>query len=218
MNWNLPSNVKSYKKLFVVKLYTCEHYFNFYNFEDGSIHVCTRDGCKNTRKNISRGGRGVVRTRNPPDTTTAAVDGGFLRPPLPVPAGRSLTVPGVCSQIYGDGYIPKETDFMVVEQHPTLLNVTLHSSKVSVPAGNKPRLKPWQPPWMGDLRTDTITVGTGRADSGSTRNWRRDGSRVYSVGGGALLRSAACPRATDGAVMAAWAAAAATAVWSVCHR
>ncbi|XP_027837462.2 carboxypeptidase M-like isoform X1 [Aphis gossypii] len=41
-----------------------------------------------------------------------------------------ILLPGVYKlEIYGDGYIPKEMDFMVVEQHPTLLNVTLHTSK-----------------------------------------------------------------------------------------
>lgn len=33
-------------------------------------------------------------------------------------------------QVYADGYVPKEVEFMVVEQHPTLLNVTLHTAKV----------------------------------------------------------------------------------------
>ncbi|XP_025409456.1 carboxypeptidase M-like isoform X2 [Sipha flava] len=41
-----------------------------------------------------------------------------------------ILLPGVYKlEIYGDGYIPKEMDFMVVEQHPTLLNVTMHTSK-----------------------------------------------------------------------------------------
>lgn len=65
---------------------------------------------------------------------------------------------------------------MVVEQHPTLLNITMHTSKVGLPV-NKPRLKPWQPPWMSDFRTKTIFGDIGPVNS--TRNWR-DGLRVYS--------------------------------------
>ncbi|PSN45052.1 hypothetical protein C0J52_04007 [Blattella germanica] len=34
--------------------------------------------------------------------------------------------------VYADGYLPREIDFMVVEQHPTLLNVTLHPAKVYI--------------------------------------------------------------------------------------
>lgn len=34
-------------------------------------------------------------------------------------------------ELFADGYVPREIDFMVVEQHPTLLNVTLQPSKVS---------------------------------------------------------------------------------------
>lgn len=34
-------------------------------------------------------------------------------------------------QVYANGYAPREVEFMVIEQHPTLLNVTLHSTKVS---------------------------------------------------------------------------------------
>lgn len=85
-------------------------------------------------------------------------------------------------QIYGDGYLPKEMDFMVVEQHPTLLNVTMHTSKVGRPPVNRPRLKPWEPPWMSDFQTRTIFVGAqaaGRGTGNGSRNWR-DGLRAYS--------------------------------------
>lgn len=34
-------------------------------------------------------------------------------------------------QVYADGYVPREIEFMVVDQHPTLLNVTLHPARVS---------------------------------------------------------------------------------------
>uniref|UniRef100_A0A6P7G833 Carboxypeptidase M-like isoform X3 n=1 Tax=Diabrotica virgifera virgifera TaxID=50390 RepID=A0A6P7G833_DIAVI len=41
-----------------------------------------------------------------------------------------ILLPGVYKmEVYADGYIPKEVEFMVVEQHPTLLNVTLHGAK-----------------------------------------------------------------------------------------
>jgi len=34
-------------------------------------------------------------------------------------------------QVFSNGYVPREVEFMVIEQHPTLLNVTLYSVKVS---------------------------------------------------------------------------------------
>lgn len=33
-------------------------------------------------------------------------------------------------QVSADGYLPQEVEFIVVDSHPTLLNVTLHSAKV----------------------------------------------------------------------------------------
>jgi hypothetical protein len=47
-------------------------------------------------------------------------------------------------QVYADGYGPREIEFAVVEQHPTLLNVTLHPSKVG-----QRRRRPETPPWLG---------------------------------------------------------------------
>lgn len=42
-----------------------------------------------------------------------------------------VLMPGVYKmEVFADGYTPREIDFMVVEQHPTLLNVTLTPSKV----------------------------------------------------------------------------------------
>lgn len=42
-----------------------------------------------------------------------------------------ILLPGVYKlEVYADGYSTQEVDFMVVEQHPTLLNVTLQVSKV----------------------------------------------------------------------------------------
>lgn len=32
-------------------------------------------------------------------------------------------------EVYADGFVPREIEFMVVDQHPTLLNVTLHPAK-----------------------------------------------------------------------------------------
>ncbi|CAH0564074.1 unnamed protein product [Brassicogethes aeneus] len=41
-----------------------------------------------------------------------------------------ILLPGVYKlEVYADGYVPREIDFMVIEEHPTLLNVTLHASK-----------------------------------------------------------------------------------------
>lgn len=33
--------------------------------------------------------------------------------------------------MFAEGYAPREVEFVIVEQHPTLLNVTLQASKVS---------------------------------------------------------------------------------------
>ncbi|XP_063904690.1 carboxypeptidase M isoform X1 [Zophobas morio] len=41
-----------------------------------------------------------------------------------------ILMPGMYKlEIYADGYVPKDIDVMVVEQHPTLVNVTLHAAK-----------------------------------------------------------------------------------------
>lgn len=43
-----------------------------------------------------------------------------------------ILLPGMYKmEVFADGYVPREIDFMVVEQHPTLLNITLQPSKVS---------------------------------------------------------------------------------------
>lgn len=43
-----------------------------------------------------------------------------------------ILMPGMYKmEVFADGYVPREIDFMVVEQHPTLLNITLQPSKVS---------------------------------------------------------------------------------------
>ncbi|KAL1452024.1 hypothetical protein WDU94_006343, partial [Cyamophila willieti] len=56
-----------------------------------------------------------------------------------------ILLPGIYKlEVYADGFAPREIDFMVVEQHPTLLNVTLHPSKVSYPLQKD---KHWRPPW-----------------------------------------------------------------------
>lgn len=44
-----------------------------------------------------------------------------------------ILLPGMYKlEVFADGFVPREVDFMVVEQHPTLLNVTLQASKVSI--------------------------------------------------------------------------------------
>lgn len=49
-------------------------------------------------------------------------------------------------QVYAEGYLPREVDLMVVEQHPTLLNVTLHPAKVGpVIYASPPSLAPHWP-------------------------------------------------------------------------
>lgn len=52
--------------------------------------------------------------------------------------------------MYADGFAPRELDVMVVDEHPTLLNVTLFPSKVggSLPSSRRP----WQPPWLAAPR------------------------------------------------------------------
>jgi len=48
--------------------------------------------------------------------------------------------------VFADGYVPREVEFAVVEQHPTLLNVTLHPAKVGQ-RGHQRRVE--MPPWLG---------------------------------------------------------------------
>ncbi|EZA59459.1 Carboxypeptidase M [Ooceraea biroi] len=41
-----------------------------------------------------------------------------------------ILLPGIYKlEVFSNGYIPREVEFMVIEQHPTLLNVTLYSVK-----------------------------------------------------------------------------------------
>ncbi|XP_046740694.1 carboxypeptidase M isoform X2 [Diprion similis] len=41
-----------------------------------------------------------------------------------------VLLPGIYKlEVYADGYLPREVEFMVIEQHPTLLNVTLRATK-----------------------------------------------------------------------------------------
>uniref|UniRef100_A0A182FIJ0 Peptidase M14 domain-containing protein n=1 Tax=Anopheles albimanus TaxID=7167 RepID=A0A182FIJ0_ANOAL len=48
-----------------------------------------------------------------------------------------ILMPGVYKlEVFADGFLPKEIDFMIVEQHPTLLNVTLQPSKSEVSFGD----------------------------------------------------------------------------------
>jgi hypothetical protein len=78
--------------------------------------------------------------------------------------------------VFADGYVPREVEFAVVEQHPTLLNVTLHPAKV----GQRPRKqRPAEtPPWpggsggasagMGVLATQGPHIVGNRGDIGDT--------------------------------------------------
>ncbi|XP_048519633.1 carboxypeptidase M isoform X2 [Dendroctonus ponderosae] len=41
-----------------------------------------------------------------------------------------ILLPGMYKlEIYADGFVPREMDFIVVDEHPTLLNITLHAAK-----------------------------------------------------------------------------------------
>lgn len=59
-----------------------------------------------------------------------------------------------CGQVYADGFAPRELDLMIVDEHPTLLNVTLFPSKVNpgMGAGGPPSRRPWRPPWLAAPR------------------------------------------------------------------
>ncbi|KAJ8880044.1 hypothetical protein PR048_020666 [Dryococelus australis] len=91
-----------------------------------------------------------------------------------------ILLPGVYKlEVYADGYIPREIDFMVVDQHPTLLNVTLHPTKVG--PGRRVKTGPWhrhqvKPAWGGrhaELAVDAVHGGDGGGGGG----------RVDGVGG-----------------------------------
>lgn len=44
-----------------------------------------------------------------------------------------ILLPGIYKlEVYADGYVPQELDFMVVDQHPTLQNITLRAAKVGL--------------------------------------------------------------------------------------
>jgi len=44
-----------------------------------------------------------------------------------------ILLPGVYTlEVYAQGYLPRETEVLVVEQHPTLLNITLYRNQVRV--------------------------------------------------------------------------------------
>ncbi|XP_055389602.1 carboxypeptidase M isoform X6 [Condylostylus longicornis] len=68
-----------------------------------------------------------------------------------------ILLPGVYKlEVYADGYLPKEVEFMVVEQHPTLLNVTLQPGKRSDggaflyrPIASPPHFRPQSQPQIG---------------------------------------------------------------------
>lgn len=48
-------------------------------------------------------------------------------------------MPGVYKlEVFADGFVPRDVDFMVVEQHPTLLNVTMQPSKPPVSTESSP--------------------------------------------------------------------------------
>lgn len=51
-------------------------------------------------------------------------------------------------QVYADGYSPRELEVMVIESHPTLVNVTLHPSKVKI---------------LLETITDNINLSSGKA-------------------------------------------------------
>lgn len=63
--------------------------------------------------------------------------------------------------MYAEGFHPKEVDFMVVDNHPTLLNVTLHPSKVG--ATQPPHL--WQPPWLGLIKHQEVSKVSGESET-----------------------------------------------------
>lgn len=49
-----------------------------------------------------------------------------------------ILLPGIYKlEVYAKDYTPREVEFMVVDEHPTLLNVTLHGTKVRCPLINR---------------------------------------------------------------------------------
>ncbi|GAB0096319.1 carboxypeptidase D [Sergentomyia squamirostris] len=59
-----------------------------------------------------------------------------------------ILLPGVYKlEVYADGYIPRDVDFMVVDQHPTLLNVTMQPAKRNDGSYYRPVITPqYRPP------------------------------------------------------------------------
>ena len=94
--------------------------------------------------------------------------------------------------MYADGYVPREIDFMVVEQHPTLLNVTLHPAKVG--HGYKLKNQTWyrrrlRPPPHSLWRESAHSTGDGSSININGGGDIGGGDSVNSGDGVALIGS-----------------------------
>ncbi|XP_052900059.1 carboxypeptidase M isoform X2 [Anopheles moucheti] len=80
-----------------------------------------------------------------------------------------IMLPGVYKlEVYADGFVPKDVDFMIVEQHPTLLNVTLQPSKRTTHTLAKQHASTNKRPRMNSARTKVVTSTTAATASSST--------------------------------------------------
>ncbi|XP_050680054.1 carboxypeptidase M-like isoform X1 [Leptidea sinapis] len=76
-----------------------------------------------------------------------------------------ILLPGTYKlEVNAEGYLPQEVEFFVIESHPTLLNVTLHTAKridggpYYRPVGLPPRPAPVTPPSPGLFSTFTNSI------------------------------------------------------------
>lgn len=115
--------------------------------------------------------------------------------------------------MYADGFAPRELDLMIVDEHPTLLNVTLFPSKVNpgMGAGGPPSRRPWRPPWLAAPRhrpaAEEEVGGAGeRGDhpytylpvSDTALQWRDQDSRPSNT------TPLSCPRLLLSVALLAW--------------
>lgn len=85
--------------------------------------------------------------------------------------------------MYAEGYLPREVDLMVVEQHPTLLNVTLHPAKVGlVIYASPPSLAPHWP--VPDFSAGEDNSSGWRWAAAAAAWWWSSGAAGGGAGGG----------------------------------
>ncbi|XP_073956750.1 carboxypeptidase D-like isoform X3 [Choristoneura fumiferana] len=74
-------------------------------------------------------------------------------------------------EVTAEGYLPQDVEFIVIDSHPTLLNVTLHSAKGYVPSLPASRKK-YRPNRIRSSSTSTSTTTTAAATTSDDGGWK----------------------------------------------